>query len=166
MTETIVKNDLLFHSAHGLCRVAAMTRSVQAKELSYTLLPVANNKGKIRFVVLENALKDSGFSKLVSVKEGHAILEYFKTGKKEDSKGRQAWKLAMLIGSESCSKNSVKDARKRQQVDRAVQGLTGELAFVLKMTLKEIAGKIQKNLGRIADINPLVLTALTNIDNE
>ena len=166
MTETIVKNDLLFHAVHGLCRVAAMTRSVQAKELSYTLLPVTNNKAKIRFVIPESALKNSGFSKLVSAKEGHAILKYFKTGKKDDSKDSQAWKLAMLIGSESSSKESVKDARKRQQVDSAVKGLTSELAFVLKMTLKEIAGTIRGNLGRISDINPLVLTALTNIDKD
>ena len=166
MTETIVKNDLLFHAVHGLCRVAAINRSVQAKELSYTLLPVTNNKAKMRFVISESALKNAGFSKLISVKEGRAILEYFKTGKKEDSSDGQAWKLAMLIGSESCSKESVKDARKRQRVDSAVKGLTGELAFVLKMPLKEIAGTIRENLGRISDINPLVLTALTNIDKD
>ena len=75
-------------------------------------------------------------------------------------------KLARLIWSESRSKNSMKDVRKRQQVDRAVQGLTGELAYVLKMTLKEIVGIIQKNLGRIAGINPLVLAALANVDQE
>jgi len=169
VTETIVKNDLLFHAVHGLCRVAAMTRSVQEKELSYTLLPVTNNKAKIRFTIPESALKNSGFSKLLSVKEGHAILKYFKTGKtgkKDDSKDSQSWKLAMLIGSESSSKESVKDARKRQQVDSAVKGLTSELAFVLKMTLKEIAGTIRGNLGRISDINPLVLTALTNVEKD
>jgi len=164
MAETIKKNDLLFHPVHGLCRVAAMTRSADSKELSYTLLPATDNKGKIRIVVPEKALENSGFSKLISSKEANTILDFFKTGKKADSQDSQAWKLAMLIGSESSSKESVKDSRKRQQVDRAVKGLAGELAFVLEKTSKEMAEIIQEHLGRNSDINPLVLTALSNID--
>ncbi len=166
MAQKILKNDLLFHPVHGLCRVSIMTQPEEEKELSYTLVPVTTNRGKIRFVLPKSALKDSGFSKLISTKEGKAILDYFKTGKKADSKNSQAWELAELICSESRGKESVKDARKRQRLDYAVKGLTNELAFVLKMSLDEVAEKIEQNLSRLSAINPLVMTALANIDRE
>jgi len=164
MTKTILRDDMLFHPVHGVCCVVATSRAVQTQELSYTFAPVTQGKTKTRFMVPESALGDSGFNKLMSIKEGKAILEYFKIGKKKDSKNSQAWKLALLIWSESSSKDLMKKARRHQQMDFAVKGLTAELSFVLKMTLREVAEKIQQNLGRISEINPLVLTALANID--
>ncbi|MDP3920680.1 MAG: hypothetical protein Q8R76_07750 [Candidatus Omnitrophota bacterium] len=164
--EEIAKDDLLFHSVHGLCRVAQVTQKVPADETNYLLLPVSTNRAKVRFLIPESSLEESGFGLLISVRAANAILDYFKTGKEEKSGCSQAWKQAELIWSESRSKEPVKDSRRRQRVDRAVKGLAGELAYVLKLTLEEIGGKIQKNLGRISDINPLVLTALTNIEKD
>ncbi|MBI3313910.1 MAG: hypothetical protein HYZ83_06720 [Candidatus Omnitrophica bacterium] len=166
MKETIVKDDLLFHSVHGLCRVSAVVQSGQSKETSYALLPVLINRAKVRFVVPESSLESSGFSKLISSREADAILDYFKTGKKADSKCSQAWEQAVWIWSESYNKDSLKDARKRQKLERSVRGLSGELAYVLKMTVKEIAEKIRKNLGPVSQINPLVLTVLANADKD
>jgi RNA polymerase-interacting CarD/CdnL/TRCF family regulator len=166
MKERIVKHDLLFHSAHGLCRVAGIIRSAQSKELSYSLLPISSNEGKVRFIIPDSSFEDSGFSKLITVKEANAILEYFKTGHKKDSEYGQAWTLAMMIWSESCGKDSVKDARKRQRLARSVKGLADELAFVLKMTAREIAERIQTHLGAISNINPVVLAALANVGKD
>ncbi len=166
MNETIAEDDLLFHAVHGLCRVTTITQSAQSRDVTYSLLPVSSNKAKARFTILESSLEDSGFSKLISVKEANKILEYFKTGNKKDSESGQAWTQAVMIWSESLNKDSVKDARKRQRLERSVKGLAGELAFVLKFTLKEMAVKIQRNLGAISKINPLVLTALANVDKD
>ncbi len=164
--ETIAKDDLLFHSVHGLCRVASVSPGAQSKESSYLLFPVPSNRAKARFTIPESLLVDSGFSKLISVKEANAILEYFKTGAKKASECGQAWTLASMIWSESLSKDPVKDTRKRQMLGRSVKGLAGEIAYVLKFTIKEVATKIQRNLGSPSKINPLVLTALANADDD
>lgn len=166
MKETILKDDLLFHSTHGLCRVAAVTLSARSKEADYLLLPVSANQGKVRFTIPGNSLESSGFSKLISVKEAQAILEYFKTGDKKDFKCSQAWAQAMTVCAESCGKELVKDKRQRQMLERSLKGLAGELALVLKLTLKEMAEKIQKNLEAFSKINPLVLTTLEAVSRD
>ena len=166
MKKPIVKGTLLFHPTHGLCRVALILGTAESKEVSYSLLPVARNSAKVRFIVPQSSLENSGFSKLISAKEANAILEYFKTGAKKDSECSPTWTLAVVIWSESCSKESAKDTRRRQRVERSVKGLAGELAVVLKINLKEITEKIQKNLGNVSTINPLVLTALANVDRD
>lgn len=162
----IIKDDLLFHSVHGLCRVDRITQSAPDRELSYILFPVSRNKAKVRFVIPEGSLEDSGFGLLISNKEAYAILEYFKRGGGKASGRSQAWQQAALIWFESCRKESVRDSRRRQRVDRAVRGLAGELAVVLKMTSKEIIETIKKSLGQISHINPLVLTSFANIAEE
>lgn len=162
--EKISKADLLFHSVHGLCRVAAVTCPPRTPEETYTLVPVAMTHARVRFTVPRNSLESSGFNKLISPKEAHAILEYFKTGRKRESASGSAWLLAMTIWTESCSKESVKDVRKRQRLERSVNGLAEELAFVLKTTAFDIAERMQKNLAALMTINPLVLSALTSIE--
>lgn len=166
MKETIIKEDLLFHSVHGLCRVAEITRADQSAETRYSVLPVSKNLAKVRFIIPESSMEISGFSKLISTGEANAILEYFKTGDKKDSECGQTWMLAVLVWAESYNKEAVKDKRKRQRLEHAVRGLVSELAFVLNFTLKGMAERIQKNLGAIANINPLVLTALANVERE
>lgn len=163
MKEAIVKNDLLFHAVHGLCRVTAVVPQAQSRELGYSLLPVSSNRAKIRFMIPESSLENSGFNKLISTKEADAILDYFKTGEREGPECSQAWDLAVLIRTESCNKEPVKDGRKRQKLEHSVKGLAGELAFVLEKTLKEIAERIQRNLGSIPKINPFILSTLVNI---
>lgn len=166
MKTTIAKHDLLFHSTHGLCRVVAVTQAAESAEISYSLLPVSSNRAKVRFIIPASSLENSGFSKPISVKEAHSILEYFKTGAKKDSECGQAWTQSVMIWTESCGKSSVKDARKRQRLERSVKGLVSELAFVLKITAREIADRIQKNMGAVANINPLVLAALANVEKD
>lgn len=166
MKDTVAKHDLLFHSAHGLCRVVGISRSPESVEASYSLLPVSSNNAKVRFIVPESSLENSGFSKPISVKEANAVLAYFKTGDKKDSHNGQAWTQSVMIWTESQGKTSMKDARKRQRLERSVKGLIGELAFVLNITAREIAGMIQKNLESLTQINPVVLAALANASKD
>lgn len=164
MKKPIIKDDLLFHSVHGLCRVASINRAIPPSEASYSLLPIPTNRAKVRFTIPLSSLENSGFSKLISVKQANAILEYFRTGEKKDSENGPAWILAEILRAESFSKDPAKDARKRQRLEQSVKGLAGELAFVLKLDMKETAAKIRKNLG--SSINPLVLTVLSNVDTD
>ncbi len=166
MKEILSKEDFIFHSTHGLCRVSEITRSVQTKELLYTLLPANQSRERIRFLITENALETSGFNKLISNADGHAILEYFKFGKNEAVPPSSTWKLAKLIREESVSKETIKDSKRRQHIHQAVKGLAKELAFVLHLPLTDIAAAIQKNLSRTLPINPLVLTALLAADRD
>lgn len=160
-------DDLLFHSVHGLCRVLAVNpQSSQLAETGFTLVPVSTNRANAKFMIPESLLISSGFSKLISTAEGNEILDYFKTGEKKDSRSGKTWELAIMIRTESRSKEFAKDGKKRQALDRAVKGICGELAYIYKLTVRDIADRIQKNLGTAATIHPLVLTALTNADKD
>lgn len=164
--DAILKDDLLFHSVHGLCRVQGVTLATRSEETSYALLPVSTNRAKVRFVIPQSSMENSGFRKLMTRKEAQAILDYFKSKTKKDSECGQCWMMAATIVAESGSKDFLKDARRRQAVERAVKGLCAELAFVLDATVSEIAGRIQKNLGPVASIHPLVLAALANVEKD
>ncbi len=168
MNKPLEKEDLLFHVTHGLCRVSAVIAAAAAKpqEGSYSLVPVSLNHGKVRFIIPQSSLENSGFSRLISVKQALAILEYFKTGHKKESEFGHAWTLAETIRSESCSKEPQKDKRKRQKLEHSVKGITGELAFVLNNSVGDMVQKIQKNLAVSSAVNPLVLTVLANADTD
>ncbi len=167
MKETILKDDLLFHGSHGLCRVSAILPADRVSgEVSYSILPVVASKAKVRFVVSEKSLENSGFCKLVSVHEANSILDFFKTGSSKESKNTQAWALSVTIWSEAMNKDSMKDMRKRQRLERSVKGITGELAYVLKSTVRDVADRIQKNLGPVSELNPLLVSALANVDRD
>lgn len=173
--EKIVRDTLLYHSAHGLCRVDELIREMRSgKEvLSYALVPKLATKMKVRFVVSDLDMEMSGFHPLVSVKEANEILEYLKAGEIEtalpakipqsddhSAQENHPWNLAKGILSLSSQNFEIKDQRKRQILRRFAKGLVGEFAFVFKMTLKETSLKIRKSLGGISKINPLVLDAL------
>ncbi|OGW72525.1 MAG: hypothetical protein A2Y02_02330 [Omnitrophica bacterium GWA2_52_12] len=168
MSKTLEKEDLLFHVTHGLCRVSAVMAATTAasNEGSYALVPVSLNHGKVRFIIPQSSLENSGFSRLISVKQALAILEYFKTGNKKETEFGHAWTLAETIRSESCSKEPQKDKRKRQKLEHSVKGITGELAFVLNQSVGDMVGKIQKSLASSSPVNPLVLTVLANANTD
>ena len=166
MKETVIKDDLLFHSAHGLCRVSEVSQTRQSDDANYVILPVSANRAKVRFIVPESSLENSGFNKLISTKEAEAVLEYFKTGEKKPKKVGQVWEMAELICAESKSEETIKDSRKRQKLDQCVKGLAGEIAYVLKMTVPEVIQRMRKNLKSLSEVNPLVLTLMANAEKE
>jgi len=161
----IEKDSLLFHCAHGLCRVGAIVKSPETKEWNYTLIPVTKDQGKVRFVMPESALEQSGFKKLISETDGCAILKFLETGRKKSLGQSQTLEFATLIRAEAASDaGSVKDSRKRQQVATALKGLVGELSFVLKMSWVETMEEIKKILGRNSNISAMVLNAFSNLE--
>ena len=175
MQEKIVRGDLMFHSAHGVCRVNDLIKEdCSGKEvLSYSLVPKMATRMKVRFVIADSDLEISGFHHLVSIKEANEILEYLKAGDVTTAQSadkleiddrsiqeNHPWSLAKGILSSSYQELNVRDQRKRQVLSRAAKGLVEELAFVFKITFKEAAVKIRKCLAGISRVNPLVLSAL------
>lgn len=161
-----LKDDLLFHPAHGLCRIDAVTPASRQQEISYALLPVSSDKGKVRFIIPQSAMNGSGFRKLLSRKEAQSILDYFKSGKKKPSAAGPSWELASTILTESSNREFVRDPRKRQLIEKSVQGLASELAFVLEVTSRDVAERIRKNLGPSAALHPMVSAALANVGKD
>ena len=61
MKETFLKDDLLFHATHGLCRIIEMLRRSGSEEARYVLVPVLQDQGKVRYIIPESMLAGSGF---------------------------------------------------------------------------------------------------------
>ncbi len=173
--EKIVRDDLLYHSAHGLCRVNELIKENRSgKEvLCYSLVPKTATKMKVRFVIADYDMEASGFHPLVSLKEANKIMKYLRAGDvtatglnnepepvSHFAQENHPWVLARGILAFSHQGPEVKDQRKRQALERSAKGLVGELAFVFKITLKETAIRIRKCLNGTSRVNPLVLDAL------
>ncbi len=162
MSKKILKNEFLFHSVHGLCRVAAVKHAAPSTESSCSLTPVPQSRSRSRFTVPLDLLESSGFNRMISPKDALAILNYLKTGKKDKSAQGNAWNLAVTLRTESRSKEIIKDKRKGQQLSQLVRSLTNEMAIVMQSTYEEARIKIQENLAPDSDINPVILSALVN----
>lgn len=158
----IVEGDLLFHAAHGLCRVERVTEETQSgrRVPRYSIVPRVMSKMKVRFVVAASDLEMSGFHRLVSAKEANKILHYLRSGDTRLVQTDQTWILAKNILSFSGDKLKTRDQRKRQLLEHSVRGLVGELACAFKTPLKETAARIEKSLKKISKPDPLVLAAL------
>lgn len=167
-SKKITSRDLLFHPAHGLCRVDRVIEHKRAgqKELSYSLVPKTTNKMKVRFIIAANAVESSGFHRVMSSKEAGKILDYLKAGDDSPTQTDQTWMLAQNILSFSADKLNTRDQRKRQLLEHSVKGLVGELACAFKTPLKQAADKILHSLGNHSNINPVVLTAFENAVEE
>lgn len=165
----VVRGDLLFHAVHGVCRVDEIVNENRAgKEVcSYSLVPKMAGRMRVRFLVSVTDIQASGFHKPVTTKEAHEILGYLKAGVlAEVPDNEEAWSLARSILSSLHDKPEFRDARKRQMLERSAKGLVGELAFVFKTTLKAAASSIQRSLGNVSRINPMVLTALAHASKD
>lgn len=161
--EKLERHDLLFHPAHGLCRIDTVTRQRGAAgpALSYSLVPKMMSRMKVRFFISEADLEASGFHKIISVKEAHQILGYLKTGDSGTEQTGQTWKLARNILCFSKDKINTRDQRKRQQLEHSMKGLVGEIACVLQLRIKDAAARIEKSLApALLKGNPLLLAAL------
>jgi len=164
MIKKIRKNDLMFHSVHGLCRVAEIPKAGALPADNYSFVPVFQSRSKARFTVSREFLETAGFNKLISAKEANEILEYFKTGTKKSSALGGAWELAVLLREESLSKEPMRDKRRAQKVNHSAKRLSSEMAIVLQSTVREMADKILENLEAVSKTNPMVLAALENVD--
>ncbi len=174
----MLEGSLMYHAVHGLFRVDAILKKNPSGETvrSYSLVPQKADRAKTRFIIACACMGESGFHGLVSLQEANQILQYLRDGivtkipsrnvlaapaaAPPTSRPDQAWDLAKMILAFSFEKFEARDQKKRQMLARSAKGLIGELAFVLNMTLKETAEKIQKSLGHALSINPLVLKAL------
>lgn len=164
----LVKDSLLFHPTHGLCRVSAVLQGPAPDEIRYELLPMLQHQAKIRYIVPQKMLTESGFHPLMTVRQAKSILEFFKTGKKKKSnQSGEAWAMAVVIHTESFNRENMKDSRMRQKLSLSVKALSAELAFILHLSVKEVCDAIRQNLRQqSAAINRGVLTALINAESD
>lgn len=171
----IALGDLLYHSAHGLCRVNELINENRAgkKTLHYALVPKVATRSKMRFIIEGTSLQSSGFHPLVSVKEANKILDYLTTRKAKTAasgsgqkpggafaQDYSAWGFAEKILFLCSQDFEGKNKRNRQELERSAKGLIGEFASVFKITLKEASEKIQKCLRSMRKINPVVFNIL------
>lgn len=162
MPKELVRQDLLFHPVHGLCRVDRVTRQSRPGGTvpCYSLVPKTMSKMKVRFIIAAPEMEVSGFHKVISTKEANKILDYLKAGDSGADQTDQTWTLARNILSFAKDKLKTRDQRKRQLLEHSIKGLVGELACVFHLSLNEAASRIEKNLTRISKKNPLVIAAL------
>lgn len=158
----LASGDLLFHPVHGLCRVERVTQEDRGgkKEWCYALVPKVAIRMKVRFVVAASDIKASGFHGVLSKPEAKKVLDYLKAGKFDVEQTQPAWILARNILTFSVDRLKTRDQRKRQLLDYSIKGLVGELACVFRLSLKEAAARIEKNLAKLSKNDPLVLAAL------
>lgn len=176
--EKLVRDGLMYHSAHGLCRIdRIMKESREGKEvLCYALVPKTYSRMKVRFVIADADIEASGFHPLISPAEANKILDYLKAGDMAaDFKditpeaglafelSSHPWGLAKGILTFSRHTPEIKDQKKRQTLERFARGLVEEFAIVFKTTTKESSTQILRSLGNRAKINPLVLVALGGV---
>ncbi|MDP3920677.1 MAG: hypothetical protein Q8R76_07735 [Candidatus Omnitrophota bacterium] len=161
-SKKIAGDGLLFHPAHGLCRVDRMTEQEQSGEkvLCYSLVPKTTNRMKVRFLVEVKHAESSGFHKVISAKEAGKLLNYLKAGDGSAVQTEPAWVLAQNILSFSADKLKTRDQRKRQLLEHSIKGLVGELACAFRLSLMETASRIEKSLTKISKVDSLVLAAL------
>ena len=170
--EKISPGDLLYHSAHGLCRVQDIIKKHESsKNVSYvSLVPKLATQMKIRFEVPLDEIVASGFHAPVTFENAEDILDYLKSGDLEASpeltQDHQTWALAKTLLEFSNGGIEAKDQRKRQILERSVNGLVRELSFVMKITVKETVAKVRKSLDVTAKNNPLIMAALTHATEE
>lgn len=165
LQKELAAGDLLFHAVHGVCRVdTIVNENHSGKEVRcYSLVPKVASRMKVRFVVSVVDVQASGFHAPVSLKEAREILDYLKAGVLTAAPRQdEAWALARAILSSQCDKPELKDAKKRQMLERSAKGLVSELAFVFKMTLKDVAASVQRSLGNVSEISPMILAALAH----
>jgi len=160
--KAIARNGLLFHPAHGLCRVDRMTEQNRAgtKIPCYSLVPKTKSKMKVRFIVAVSEADASGFHKVMSPKEGAKLLDYLKAGDPSAEQTNPTWILAQNILAFSTDKLKTTDQRKRQLLEHSVKGLVGELSCTFKLSLEETAARIEKSLAKISKADSLVLASL------
>lgn len=178
--DPIAQGDLLYHSVHGLCRVDGLIREKAGKKVqSYSLVPKTVSKMKIRFLIPAENLDASGFRSLVSTAEANDILKYLRGGESSAvptrfksnagfmaEAGNEIWVAANLILTFCRETLEIRDQRKRQALERSTKGLIGELAIVLKISLKDASGMVRQSLKENSRIHPQVLTALENASDD
>lgn len=163
-TKKIAAGDFLYHPVHGMCRIDRMIQQNQSgkKTTSYSLVPKVPNRMKVRFVIADADIEASGFHGLVSIKEANSILNYLKAGNGREEQIQPTWMLAQAILSFCAENFPAREQRKRQTLDYSVRGLTGELACVFKITLKEASDMIKGSLGKQHLKNSSLIAALAS----
>lgn len=173
------EGTLLFHSAHGPFVVKGILRKPElgGDGLCYWLEPDRRIHLGTRFFIAVNHIRGAGFHPPVSQEEAEKLLEYLRNGgelKPGTSKDRikeicsllqenTPWAFTRILFILSHANTNEQSREEREALQRAVQGLTAELAYILKIPVKSAALKIRKSLGFSTHANPRVREALERV---
>ena len=162
--KALIKGQLLFHATHGLCRVDKV--NLEEGEIVYVLLPVLQQYAKARFLIPQKTFEHSGFNQLLAVSESQSLLDFFKNGKPKKAKLSPVWEMAVFIMAASRNLENAKDWKMRDQLNKSVKSIVGQLACSLKLNIWEICELIRDKLKEHSAINPGVLEALAKAESD
>lgn len=170
---------LLFHPAYGPFVVKGISKRPElgGDGLCYWLEPDRRQRLGTRFFIAVNRIQEAGFHPPVSEGEAEKLLEYLRNGdelKSGNSKERikeicsllqenTPWAFTRILFILSHANANEQSREEREALQRSVQGLTAELAYILKIPIKSAALKIRKSLGFSAHANPRVREALERV---
>jgi RNA polymerase-interacting CarD/CdnL/TRCF family regulator len=173
------EGTLLFHSAHGPFRVKGVLRKPElgGDGLCYWLEPDRRQRLGTRFFIAVNQIQKAGFHPPVSQGEAEKLLEYLRNGdelKPGTSKERikeicsllqenTPWAFTKILFILSHANTNEQSREEREALQRSVQGLTAELAYVLKIPVKSAALRMRKSIGFSAHANQKVREALERV---
>lgn len=154
------EGQLLFHPLHGLCVVKALVNQPELSEgLCYWIEPRRPRGVSVRFFITVPHIHEAGFHIPISRKDAEEILTYFRNGGeseviREENEAKihafvrqnTAWAFAKALSILSHSPVRERSREERKLLQRSIDGLVKEFAFVLEMSLAEASSLIKNNL--------------------
>jgi len=155
--------DILFHPLHGLCEIKAVVDEefLGQRSLCYLIEPKRHERANTRFLIVLEQIFEAGFHPPISAAEVQEILEYLKNTGTDSTlnvekavemvyalaKENTPWAFAKIIYILAFGVNHVCSRHEREILKRAVQGLTREMALVLKLSASQASSLIRRSLG-------------------
>lgn len=158
---TYGEGQLLYHPVHGLCAVKAIVNRPELSEgACYWIEPRGSRGDQVRFFIAVEHIHEAGFHVPVSRKDAEEILAYFRSGGESATISREeygaklqgllrqntAWAFAKVLSILSHSPVRERSHEERKMLQRSVDGLVKEFAFVLEMSLAEASSLIRNNI--------------------
>ena len=155
------RNDILYHSVHGLCVVKGVLGKPGGSEgMRYWIEPCRPGKHLARYFVDVRQSHLSGFHRLMTVAETEEMFESFRRGKmnsEENPTGDLCSQLRVMVKRntpESFAEMLLKAVSFKSDnthgegklVKRAADALSQEIALVLKVSPKKACSMIRRNL--------------------
>lgn len=166
---------LLFHPAYGPFVVKGVLRKPElgGDGLCYWLEPDRRQCLGTRFFIAVNRIQEAGFHPPLSQEDADKILEYLQNSDEPNINSSQEiyslvqentpWAFARILAIFSSRSSGEHTREEREALQRAVQGLSEELAYVLRIPVKSAALRIQKSIGFSTHLNLKIREALGRV---
>jgi len=172
--------DILFHPLHGLCEIKAVVDEefLGQRSLCYLIEPKRHERSNTRFLIALEQILEAGFHLPISIEEVQKILKYLKSADTGSTlnvekaveivhilaKENTPWAFAKIIHLLAFGVNHVCSRQEREILKHAVQGLTREMALVLKLSASQASSLIRKSLGPSLHSNTWIKGELERVE--